>query len=203
MCVCVYIYIYIDTQTIPKDVWNNWRKPWKYLVSFIAGFIPCFFWNHYVKNTGHNHNCGASCPTCFHEGWSHLLSEQTQEFGYILCISSRDQCLWKGQICELWKCVRIYWYIKLLDFSEIVSYTETARSTFPIVNPRSCCVVFVVSIPFPILEISRQIQVLRGETVSLTPNPQPGGPGYPFLSGSSPMTCLTRDAIPVASLLPA
>jgi hypothetical protein len=26
--------------------------------------------------------------------------------------------------------------------------------------------------------------------VSLTPNPQPGGPGYPFLSGLSPLTSL-------------
>jgi hypothetical protein len=31
---------------------------------------------------------------------------------------------------------------------------------------------------------------LRGGVVSLTPNPQPGGLGYPFLSGSSPLTCL-------------
>jgi hypothetical protein len=28
--------------------------------------------------------------------------------------------------------------------------------------------------------------------------PQPGGPGYPFLSGSSPLTCLAWDALPVA-----
>jgi hypothetical protein len=27
---------------------------------------------------------------------------------------------------------------------------------------------------------------------------QPGGPGYPFLSGSSPLTCLTCKALPVA-----
>ena len=47
------------------------------------------------------------------------------------------------------------------------------------------------------------IYVLRGETVSLTPNPQPGGPGYPFWSGSPPLNYLARDAIPVASLLPA
>jgi hypothetical protein len=39
---------------------------------------------------------------------------------------------------------------------------------------------------------------LRGEVVSLTPNPQPGGPGYPFLSGSSPLTCLAWEALPVA-----
>jgi len=42
-----------------------------------------------------------------------------------------------------------------------------------------------------------------GETVSLTPNPQPGGPGYPFWSGSPPLNYLARDAIPVASLPPA
>jgi hypothetical protein len=29
------------------------------------------------------------------------------------------------------------------------------------------------------------------------PNPQPGGPGYPFLSGSSPLTCLAGEALPV------
>jgi hypothetical protein len=34
--------------------------------------------------------------------------------------------------------------------------------------------------------------------VSLTPNPQSGGPGYPFSSGSSPLTCLAWEAIPVA-----
>jgi hypothetical protein len=39
---------------------------------------------------------------------------------------------------------------------------------------------------------------LRGEVVSLTLNPQPGGPGYPFLSGSSPLTCLAWEALPVA-----
>jgi hypothetical protein len=30
------------------------------------------------------------------------------------------------------------------------------------------------------------------------PNPQPGGPGYRFLSGSSPLTCLAWEALPVA-----
>jgi len=39
---------------------------------------------------------------------------------------------------------------------------------------------------------------LRGEVVSLTPNTQPGGSGYPFLSGSSPLTCLAWEALPVA-----
>ena len=37
-----------------------------------------------------------------------------------------------------------------------------------------------------------------GAVVSPTPNPQPGGPGYPFLSGSSPLTCLAWEALPVA-----
>jgi hypothetical protein len=34
--------------------------------------------------------------------------------------------------------------------------------------------------------------------VSPTPNPQHGGPGYFFLSGSSPLTCLAWEALPVA-----
>jgi hypothetical protein len=42
------------------------------------------------------------------------------------------------------------------------------------------------------------ISFLRGEVVSLTPNPQPGGLGYPFLSGSSPLTCLAWESLPVA-----
>jgi hypothetical protein len=30
------------------------------------------------------------------------------------------------------------------------------------------------------------------------PTPQPGGPGYPFLSGSSPLTCLAWETLSVA-----
>ena len=51
-------------------------------------------------------------------------------------------------------------------------------------------------------DVSQQIYVLRGEIVNLTPKLQPGGPGYPFLSGSAPLTRLARDVIPVVSLLP-
>jgi len=39
---------------------------------------------------------------------------------------------------------------------------------------------------------------LRGGVGSLMPNPQPGGSGYPLLSGSSPLTCLAWEALPVA-----
>ena len=39
---------------------------------------------------------------------------------------------------------------------------------------------------------------LRCGVVSPKPNPQPGGPGYPFLSESSPLTCLAWEALPVA-----
>jgi hypothetical protein len=42
------------------------------------------------------------------------------------------------------------------------------------------------------------ISFLLYGVVSPTPNPQPGGPGYPFLSGSSPLTCLSWEALPVA-----
>jgi hypothetical protein len=39
------------------------------------------------------------------------------------------------------------------------------------------------------VEVSKQIQVLHGGFFSPTPNPKPGGPGYLFLSESSPLTC--------------
>jgi hypothetical protein len=39
---------------------------------------------------------------------------------------------------------------------------------------------------------------LLGWVVSPTPNPQTGRPGYPFLSGSSPLTCLACEALPLA-----
>jgi hypothetical protein len=42
------------------------------------------------------------------------------------------------------------------------------------------------------------ISFLLCGVVSPTPKPQTGGPGYPFLSGSSPLTCLAREALPVA-----
>jgi hypothetical protein len=53
------------------------------------------------------------------------------------------------------------------------------------------------------VEVSRQIQVLQGKVVSPTLNPQTGGPVYPFLSGSSPLTCAAWEPLPVAVLLPA
>jgi hypothetical protein len=45
----------------------------------------------------------------------------------------------------------------------------------------------------------RNNSYLQGEVVSLKPNPQPGGPGYPLLSGPSPSTCPARVAVPVAN----
>jgi hypothetical protein len=38
--------------------------------------------------------------------------------------------------------------------------------------------------------------------VSLRPNPQPGGPGYPSSSGSYPFTCPAWLPLPVATLPP-
>jgi hypothetical protein len=42
------------------------------------------------------------------------------------------------------------------------------------------------------------ISFLLCGVVRPTPNPQPGRPGYPFLSGSSPLTCLAWEDLPVA-----
>jgi hypothetical protein len=46
----------------------------------------------------------------------------------------------------------------------------------------------------------RNKYVLLGGVVSRTPNPQPGGQGHPFLSGSSPLTCLAWETLPVTTL---
>jgi hypothetical protein len=42
--------------------------------------------------------------------------------------------------------------------------------------------------------------VLRGGVVSPTPIPQHTGQGYPFQSGSSAFTCLSKETLPVATL---
>jgi hypothetical protein len=51
--------------------------------------------------------------------------------------------------------------------------------------------------------VSEQIVFLRREVVSITPNPQPGGPGYPSSSGSYPFTFPAWVPLPVATLPPA
>jgi hypothetical protein len=48
------------------------------------------------------------------------------------------------------------------------------------------------------LWVFRNMSFLLCGVVSTKPNPQPGGPGYPFLSVSSPLTCLAWEALPVA-----
>jgi hypothetical protein len=39
--------------------------------------------------------------------------------------------------------------------------------------------------------------------LTLTPNPQLGGPRYPFMSRSLPLTCLEGETLPAAKLPPA
>jgi hypothetical protein len=53
------------------------------------------------------------------------------------------------------------------------------------------------------LKVSQQLKILRGGAVNPIPNPQPGGPGYPFLSGSSPLICPAWETLPAATLPPA
>jgi hypothetical protein len=48
-----------------------------------------------------------------------------------------------------------------------------------------------------------EAEFLRCEVVSLTLNPQPGGPGYPSSSGSYPFTCPAWVPLLVATLPPA
>ena len=60
-------------------------------------------------------------------------------------------------------------------------------------------VIAQVSVQLHFLEVWQQyFFFLRGGVVSLTPNSQPEGPGYPLLSGSSPLTRLGWEALPVA-----
>jgi hypothetical protein len=59
---------------------------------------------------------------------------------------------------------------------------------FPHLSPTLS--IFVKSIQLFLLSTYVTISFLVCGVVSPTPNPQPGGPGYPFLSGSSPSTCL-------------
>jgi hypothetical protein len=47
-------------------------------------------------------------------------------------------------------------------------------------------------------KVSEQINVLLCGVVSPTPISQPRGPVYPFLSGSSPLTFLAWEVLPVA-----
>ena len=54
----------------------------------------------------------------------------------------------------------------------------------------------------PILEASQQ-NIFMGWGFQPHDNSQPGEPRYPFLSGSSPLTCLAWETVPVFTLPPA
>ena len=60
-------------------------------------------------------------------------------------------------------------------------------------NPPSPSIFPLIPIPSLWLKF-RNKYVLRDDVVSSTPHPQPGRPGCPFVSGSSPLTCLEWEA---------
>ena len=66
-----------------------------------------------------------------------------------------------------------------------------------IVNPISKLQRLLLILPRLIVRFRNKL-FLRCGVVSPTRNPQPGGPGYPFSSGSSPLTCLAWVALPAA-----
>ena len=88
------------------------------------------------------------------------------------------------------------YYLVLLGARSVVChfYADRACSTFPLVNPYSCWVIFLVS------NFRSFSTNMWGEDVSLVPNCQPGGPGDLPLSGSSPLTHLAWEALPAAML---
>jgi hypothetical protein len=72
--------------------------------------------------------------------------------------------------------------------NKILPFFPICHQLSPFLNPSS----------FFLYSTFVTISFLLFGVVSPTPNPQPGGPGYPFLSGPSPLTCLAWEALPVA-----
>jgi hypothetical protein len=56
----------------------------------------------------------------------------------------------------------------------------------------------ILDSPVSITQFFSTFVFFRGRVVGPALNPKPGGPGYPILSGSSPLTCLAWEALPVA-----
>ena len=73
----------------------------------------------------------------------------------------------------------------------------TFKSAFQIRLPNFFCQHLFLILPRLIVGFRNKL-FLRCRVVSPTPNLQPGGPWYPFSSGSSPLTCLAWKALPVA-----
>jgi hypothetical protein len=62
---------------------------------------------------------------------------------------------------------------------------------------------FFYSQPKHLCDFFSDINILRREVVVFTPNSQPGGPRYLFLSRSSTLTSLAWEAMPIVTLPPA
>jgi hypothetical protein len=105
-------------------------------------------------------------------------------------------CLWytcaQEVILKLFK-ISFQWTVFLSSFSGNFRGTECFAYIIIIIRWRTAR-----GGPWPPHVGFRNNYFLQGEVVSLTPNHQPGGPGYPLLSGSSHSTCPARVALPVA-----
>jgi hypothetical protein len=73
---------------------------------------------------------------------------------------------------------------------------EQDPSIFSYLSPTLSIIIKSIQL-FPFFDFRNNKFLLCG-VVSPTPNPKPGGPGYPFLSESPPLTCLAWEALPVA-----
>jgi hypothetical protein len=73
---------------------------------------------------------------------------------------------------------------------------EQDPSSFSYLSPTLSIIVKSIQL-FPLFDFRNNKFLLCG-VVSPTPNPQRGGPVYPFSSGSSPLTCPAWEALPVA-----
>ena len=99
-------------------------------------------------------------------------------------------------ICEL--------YCFVCGINSIIDPGLSIVLIFHVRNANSVASLHSHLIPFPRLWLKfHNTYVVWDGVVSFMPTPQPGGPEYPFLSGSSPLTFLAWEALPVAQLSPA
>jgi hypothetical protein len=82
-------------------------------------------------------------------------------------------------------------YTVLQELEDSLQLPKCIHSSFPSIIIKSIQLI-------PLLNFRNSKFFYYVGVFNPTPNPQPGGPGYPFLSGSSPLTYLAWESLPVA-----
>jgi hypothetical protein len=107
----------------------------------------------------------------------------------------------KAHHCTLPRTVRItpvsFFFFFHWHYSPLWALACRTRPFHCFLSPTLYIIVKSIQL-FPLFDFRNNKFFLLCGVVSPKPNHQPGGPGYPFLSGSSPLTCLASEALPVA-----